>query len=116
MQEALKSFVEKVDPDNNKIIVLVVDQAGWHMSKELKTPSNLLIIPQPAYTPELSPVEPLVKKLKAPLCNRLIETMHDLKAILSEKCVRLNNNLEEVKSQTLFSWIAHVLVYLALWL
>lgn len=51
---------ERIDPLGKKIIVLVVDQAGWHMIKA-KVPGNILIVPQPAVHPELSPVEPMVE-------------------------------------------------------
>ena len=39
--------------------VLVWDRAGFHESKELKIPDNITIIPLPAYSPELNPVENL---------------------------------------------------------
>lgn len=39
--------------------VLVWDRAGFHESKELKVPENVTIIPLPAYSPELNPVENL---------------------------------------------------------
>lgn len=39
--------------------VLIWDQAGYHKSKELKIPDNITIIPLPAYSPELNPMENL---------------------------------------------------------
>lgn len=36
--------------------VLIVDQAGWHMTPKLKTPANITILPLPARAPELNPV------------------------------------------------------------
>jgi len=39
--------------------VLVWDQAGFHTSKQLRLPDNITIIPLPAYSPELNPVENL---------------------------------------------------------
>lgn len=33
-------------------LVIQVDQAGWHSSKELSIPENIRLIPQPAYSPE----------------------------------------------------------------
>jgi transposase len=39
--------------------VLVWDQAGFHKSSGLKVPENVTIIPLPAYSPELNPVENL---------------------------------------------------------
>jgi hypothetical protein len=37
--------------------VLLVDQAGWHMSARLVVPRNITIIPLPSKCPELNPVE-----------------------------------------------------------
>ena len=37
--------------------VLLVDQAGWHMSTHLTVPPNMTIIALPAKSPELNPVE-----------------------------------------------------------
>jgi len=37
--------------------VLLVDQAGWHLSYRLVTPPNITIVPLPPKCPELNPVE-----------------------------------------------------------
>ena len=37
--------------------VLLVDQAGWHLSAGLFIPANITIIPLPPKCPELNPVE-----------------------------------------------------------
>jgi hypothetical protein len=37
--------------------VLLVDQAGWHLSGRLIAPSNITLIPFPAKCPELNPQE-----------------------------------------------------------
>ena len=37
--------------------VLIMDQAGWHITDALVMPDNLTIIPLPAKCPELNPVE-----------------------------------------------------------
>lgn len=45
-------------------ILLIMDQAGWHKSKELKTFENIEIVYLPAYSPELNLVEKLLEWLK----------------------------------------------------
>src|ERR1700743_2061493 len=37
--------------------VLLVDQAGWHLSHRLVIPPNITIVPLPPKCPELNPVE-----------------------------------------------------------
>ena len=45
--------------------VLIWDQAGFHQSKALKIPDNVTIIPLPAYSPELNPIENLWHYLRS---------------------------------------------------
>ena len=39
--------------------VLTLDNAGWHVAKALRVPDNITLMPLPAYSPELNPVERL---------------------------------------------------------
>jgi transposase len=41
----------------NTQAVLVLDRAGWHRSRRLRVPENITLVPLPAYSPELNPVE-----------------------------------------------------------
>lgn len=43
----------------NAHAILVVDQAGWHMSNTPVVPENITILPLPPKSPELNPVENL---------------------------------------------------------
>jgi len=60
-------------------VVLVLDQAGWHMSKGLKVPENITLLPLPPYSPELNPIERLWSWLKShQLSNRVYADYDDL--------------------------------------
>src|SRR6266481_696209 len=37
--------------------VLLLDQAGWHLSAKLDVPDNITLMPLPPKSPELNPVE-----------------------------------------------------------
>jgi hypothetical protein len=37
--------------------VLMLDQAGWHLSHQVAIPPNVTLVPLPAKCPELNPVE-----------------------------------------------------------
>ena len=37
--------------------IVIVDQAGWHLSNDLKAPDNITVLPLPPKSPELNPVE-----------------------------------------------------------
>ena len=43
------------DPGAHAVVIL--DQAGWHVSKKLAVPGNLTLVPLPPRAPELNPVE-----------------------------------------------------------
>ncbi|WP_420593560.1 transposase [Deinococcus sp.] len=105
MEVALEEWSKAIDPQGKQIIVLILDQAGWHTSKKLRVPSNVFLLPLPAYTPELSPAEPMVTKLKIPLANKLIETIQEVEDYIHEEGLRLKKCTQEVKSLTLFPWI-----------
>ena len=64
------SMFSEANPD--KTILMIMDQAGWHRSKDLIIPLNIKILYLPPYSPELDPVERLWKWLRAEVThNRL---------------------------------------------
>jgi transposase len=74
----------------DKEIMLIWDQAGWHKSKSLKVPKNIVLKSLPPYSPELNPVEKLWQWLKKHVCrNRLFAYMDDLMNTLAETLTKL---------------------------
>ena len=66
----IKQFTKEVSHDIH--VLLVWDQAGFHTSKNLNIPGNMTILPLPAYSPELNPVENLWHYLRSHyLANRI---------------------------------------------
>lgn len=53
-------------------ILLIMDQAGWHKSKDLIIPPNIKIEYLPPYSPELNPVERLWQWIKRDSCRNRI--------------------------------------------
>lgn len=47
------------------VAVVIMDQAGWHVSKHLEVPENIWIVLLPPYSPELNPVENLWHWIKS---------------------------------------------------
>ncbi|WP_170928548.1 hypothetical protein [Deinococcus hopiensis] len=109
MEIALRECSRAVYPEGRQLIVLLLDQAGWHMSKKLSVLPNIFLPPFPAYTPELSPAEPMVMKLKVPLANKTIGDLQEVEDLIVRECEILRSCPQEVKSLTLFPWIKHVL-------
>jgi transposase len=58
-------FLEQVSQTfSTHFIVMQVDGAGWHRATDLIIPENIRLIPQPAYSPELNPVEHIWDELR----------------------------------------------------
>ena len=51
----LAAFAEQLAPGTHAVLIL--DQAGWHGARRLVVPANVTLLPLPAYSPELNPVE-----------------------------------------------------------
>ena len=51
----LAEIAARVTP--NRHAALLVDQAGWHLSRDLVIPPNITVVPLPPKCPELNPVE-----------------------------------------------------------
>lgn len=55
-----------------------VDRADWHGTKALLIPENIRLIPQPAYSPEVNPVEHLWEDLREKqLSNLALATWYE---------------------------------------
>ncbi len=77
-------------------IVMQVDQAGWHRSHELIIPANIRLIQQPAYSPEVNPVEHLWEELREKYFHNLLFSSLDL---LTDQLCRGLNELTDDKSR-----------------
>ena len=74
MQVFLDGFAKTIADDEHAVMIL--DQAGWHGSNDLAVPANVTLIPLPAYSPELNPVERVWLYLKERfLSQRLLATI-----------------------------------------
>jgi DDE superfamily endonuclease len=107
MQVFLNRFGETLAPDEHAAMIL--DQAGWHGSNRLAVPANITLIPLPAYSPELNPVERVWLYLKERfLSHRLLD---DYDAVAEAACNAWNRLLAEagrIKSLCSYPWILQV--------
>jgi transposase len=51
----LAEISQTVTPGAHAVVLL--DQAGWHLSDKLDIPANISLMPLPPKSPELNPVE-----------------------------------------------------------
>jgi transposase len=64
-----------VAPNAHALVIL--DQAGWHMSNSLNVPANITLMPLPPKCPELNPVENLWQSMRDNWLSNRVFTSHD---------------------------------------
>jgi hypothetical protein len=91
----------------NYFIVMQVDQAGWHRSKALHVPANIRLIEQPAYSPEVNPVEHMWEELREKyLHNRVFPSLDPLIELLCQGLNDLADDKKRLCSMTGFSHLS----------
>ena len=73
--------------------VLLLDQAGWHLSDKLDIPDNITLMPLPPKSPELNPVENIWQFMRDNwLSNRVFRSYDD---ILEHCCYAWNKLVDQ---------------------
>ena len=107
MQAFLDAFAETIADDEH--VALVLDGAGWHRGKALRVPTNITLVPLPAYSPELNPVERVWLYLKERFLS--MRLLNDYKAIVSaasKAWQRLCRETGRLTSLTSYPWIIKI--------
>lgn len=88
MQEHLAEISNAVDPGAHAVLIL--DQAGWHVTPKLKVPDNITLMFLPPRSPELNPVVNLWQFMRDNwLSNRVFKDYDDI----VDQCCRAWNRL-----------------------
>ncbi len=101
---ALAGFAREVGAGENKRILLVVDQAGWHTSGEVDVPEGIHLEFLPTGSPELQPAERLWPLTNEAVANRLFEEICELEEALVERCVQLLDQAGTIRDLTNYHW------------
>jgi len=102
--DTLALFAREAGAGSDRIIVPVLDGAGWHTAPGLAGPEGIRLVYLPPYTPELQPAETLWVHVDEPLANKHFATLADLDAVVADQCIKLGNDPELVRGQTGFHW------------
>ena len=100
----LATFAEEAGAGRDRIIVLVLDNAGWHGETNLKVPDGIRLVFLPPYTPELQPAEHLWEVVDEPIVNQHIPDLETLETIIAERCAQLAADRPTIKGRTGFHW------------
>jgi DDE superfamily endonuclease len=108
MSQALLQFAARADPYRKKLLVLVVDNAGWHVSKKLEIPKNVVLHRLPPCTPELQPIETLWPLVREAVANRRFHDVGHLKNVVRRRCDYLAQNPDLVRSRIAFDRVQNI--------
>jgi transposase len=104
MADALAAFAAHADPEGEKVLVVVVDNAGWHRAKRLPVPANVRLHFLPPCTPELQPVEPFWALVREAVANETYDRLADLRRVVRRRCRRLARDRATVLGAIGFRW------------
>jgi transposase len=77
MQDHLAEISHAVDDGAHALLIL--DQAGWHVTPKLKVPDNITLMFLPPRSPELNPVENVWQYMRDNwLSNRIFKDYDDI--------------------------------------
>ena len=94
-----------------KHAILLLDQAGWHLSSRLVVPPNITLVPLPAKCPELNPQENVWQFMRDNwLSNRVFKSYED---IVDHCCYAWNRLIDQpwrIMSIGMRDWAHRVLI------
>lgn len=105
---AMNVFLNETSRNFSKYkIIMVMDKAGWHRSRDLSIPENIVLWFLPPYSPELNPVENLWKYIREQkgFNNQTFQSLDDVEDQLCIALKEMSQEKNKVKSITLFNWI-----------
>lgn len=108
--EAMSIFLTEVAKRHTEeFIIMFMDQAGWHRSKELKVPENMRLEWLPPYSPQCNPVEHIWEELREKwFHNQVFQSLDSIENTLVDALASLENDSQKVFSLTGFDWIISI--------
>jgi transposase len=88
----------------NDHLIVVLDGAPSHRSGEIVRPENVSLLPLPAYSPELDPVERWFQEFRRELSNRIFKSVELLQKALSQTLLPYWEDPARLRRLTGFSW------------
>ena len=94
----------------DEFIVMVVDGASSHRSKELNVPENISLIRLPPYSPELNPAEQIWNVLRRDyFANRVFDFLNAATEQAELGLSEMAHNKSAINRLTNWSWISAIL-------
>jgi transposase len=109
--ENMTRFLAQVsEVHQNEFIVMVLDGASSHKSKDLVIPENMSLVRLPPYSPELNPAEQIWNVLRRNyFANRVFNSLDAATAQAEFGLTEMAANKSEVRQLTNWPWISAIL-------
>jgi len=92
-----------------EFIVMVMDQAGWHLAADLQVPTKLRLLFLPPYRPGLSPAEHLWQSLRQDcFANHVFADLDAVERALTRGLVATEADPQRAQSMIGFSWVTSI--------
>lgn len=108
--ETMSLFLAEVAEHHaEQFIMMVMDQAGWHLAGDLEVPNNMRLIYLPPYSPELNPAEHLWEAVREEcFANHVFADLDAVEVALARGLVSLESDPDRTQSMTGFRWITSI--------
>jgi transposase len=103
-EAVLADFARLIGAGARRVVVLVLDNAGWHGPAGLAVPDGIRLVHLPPYSPELQPAERLWPLVDEPLVNRHFAALADIDAAVADRCRQLRADGDRIAARTAFHW------------
>jgi transposase len=103
-QATLETFAREVGASKDHIVILVLDNAGWHASPQIVPPEGIQFAFLPPYTPELQPAERLWPLANEAVANRSFTDLDTLADVVASRCNILSDDPNTIRNATLWHW------------
>ena len=105
--EMMNLFLRGVSEDfSDHFILMLADQAGWHVSQKLEVPENIRLIKLPPRSPELNPSEHIWEELREKNCaNKAFLDLDEVEETLCQGLNDLARDPERLRSMTNFPYL-----------
>ncbi len=108
--ETMSMFLTMVsERHENEFVVMVMDQAGWHVADGLAVPTNMRLVFLPPYSPEINPAEHIWDTLREnTVGNTVFNSLDAADNALSEGLLSLEMDPGKMQSLAGFKWITSI--------
>jgi len=107
-------LAQLVATDPEAIHIIIWDQAGYHPTVlDGKLYESVRLLPLPAYSPELNPIEPLWDQVRRRVANHAWQTLDEMESAISEVLKPFWQNVKHVWSLLGNTWLTRsVIIFL----